>query len=104
MPGFFRRFFLSDFGPPPAPAAGHLPSFPGQRIVETLYSDSKRQRAFITVDETGQYRIVLQWWDTSDWKNWQQAFWSGGGSNGLTDNLERARELAAEGLKCMEGG
>lgn len=104
MPGFFRRFILSDFGPPPSPDAGNLLSFPGQQIVEILYSDSKQQRAFITVDDTGRYRAVIQRWDTSDWKNWQQAFWNGGGGNGLTDNLERARELAEEGLKCAESG
>src|SRR3954465_14702194 len=68
MPGFLRRFFLSDFGPPPPPDVAHLPLFTNQRIVETIYSDSKRERAIITVDDTGDYRIVVQWWDTSDWK------------------------------------
>ena len=102
MPGFFRRFFLSDFGPPPPPDLSHQPSLPGQRIVETVYSDSKRARAFITVDETGRYRTVIQWWDTSDWKDWQKAFWIGRDSGSLTDSLERARELAAEALGCSE--
>jgi hypothetical protein len=61
MPGFFRRFFLSDFGPPPPPDQAHQPTFPGQRIVEIVYSDSKRERVFITVDDTGDYRISVEW-------------------------------------------
>ena len=100
MASFFRRFFFSDFGPPPPPDLGNQPSLAGQRIVEIVYSDSKQARAFITVDETDSYRIVVQWWDTSDWKDWQKAFWNGRESNSLTDSLARARELAAEALKC----
>lgn len=102
MAGFFRRFFLSDFGPAPLPDVAQQPAFPGQRIVETLYSESKRGRVFITVDDAGVYRIMVQWWDTSDWREWRQAFWSGAGSSGHTDNLERARELAEEVLKSSQ--
>ena len=100
MLGFLRRLFSSDIGPPPPPDMAHQPSFPGQRIVETNYSDSKRERAFITIDETGHYRIIIQWWDTSDWNDWQQAFWGEQGSNSHTDSLQRARELADEGVRC----
>ena len=100
MPGFFRRLFLSDFGPPPPPDVTHQPTFPGKRIVETIYSDTKRERAFITVDDTGDYQIVIQWWDTSDWKDWKKAYWCGHGSSSRTDSLERARELADEALRC----
>ena len=101
MPGFIRRFFLSDFGPPPPPDVAQQPSFPGQRHVETIYSDSKDQRVFITVDETGDYRIYLQWWDTSDWKAGYGARWSCAHSGGShTDSLNRAREIANEALKC----
>jgi|SRR5450432_590031 hypothetical protein len=99
MPGFIRRFFLSDFGPPPPPDFAQLPSFPNQRIVETIYSDSKKERVFITVDETGDHRIYLQWWDTSDWKVGYGARWSHADSTGShTDMLPRARELAYEAL------
>lgn len=99
MPGFFRRFFLSDFGTPPPPDVTQLPTFPGQRIVETLYSDSKRERAIITVDDTVDYRIIVQSWDTSDWKDGYGAFWYGDGSRSHTDSLQRARELADEALR-----
>jgi hypothetical protein len=51
MPGFLRRFFLSDFGPPPRPDVAQQWAFRGQRLIETIYSDSKRERAFITFDE-----------------------------------------------------
>jgi hypothetical protein len=99
MPGFIRRFFLSDFGLPPPPDVTEQPSFPGQRIVETVYSGSKDQRVFITVDETGDYRIHLQWWDTSDWKAGYGARWSHARQSGShTDMIERARELAYEQL------
>jgi hypothetical protein len=100
MPGFFRRIFLSDFGPPPPPDVAHQPSFPGQRIVEMIYSDSKRERAIITVDESGDYRIRVQWWDTSDWKAGYGAFWYGHDIGSHTDSIERARKLADEALLC----
>jgi hypothetical protein len=100
MSGFFRRFFLSDFGPPPPPDVADQPSFPGQRVVETIYSDSKRERAFITVDDTGDYRIIVQRWDTSDWSAGYGARWWGDGSSSHTDSIERARELADEALRC----
>jgi hypothetical protein len=100
MPGFFRRVFLADFGPPPPPDVAHLPTFTSQRIVETLYSDSKRERAIITIDDTGDYRIIVQWWDTSDWAAGHGARWYGDGSNSHTDSLERARQLADEALRC----
>jgi hypothetical protein len=100
MLGILRRIFVRDFGPPPLPDVAHQPTFPDQRIVETLYSDSKQERAFITVDETRSFRIYVQWWDTSDWKYWQKAFWYGHGSGSHTDTIERARNLAAEALRC----
>lgn len=99
MLGFIRRFIFSDFGPPPPPDSAQQPSFPGQRIIETICSDSKQQRVFITVDETGDYRIYLQWWDTSDWKAGYGARWSHVHHSGShTDMIERARELAYEQL------
>jgi hypothetical protein len=102
MPGFFRRFFLSDFGPPPLPDVAQLPSFPGQRIVETIYSDSQCERVFITLDETGDYRVFTQQWDTSDWSTGHGARWGTTHSHGShTDNLQRAHELAAEALRCF---
>jgi hypothetical protein len=100
MPGFLRRFFLSDFGPPPRPDVAQQRAFRGQRLIETIYSDSKRERAFITVDEAGLYRIIVERWDTSDWKEWQQAFWRGCAIGSYTDTFERARDLAKEALRC----
>ena len=98
MSNFLRRFFMRDFGSPPPPDLAHQPSIPEQRTVETLYSDSKLQRAIITCDSSGMYRIHVQRWDTSDWKAWSQAFWAGGGSSSFTDNIEAARKLAHEAL------
>ena len=100
MPSFFRRFFLSDFGPPPPPDVAQQTSFRRQRIVETIYSDSKHERVFITVDDTGDYRIIVQCWDTSDWSAGHGARWIGDGSRSHTDSIERARELADEALRC----
>jgi hypothetical protein len=101
MPGFFQRFFLSGFGPPPAPDITELPSFTGERIVETVYSASKRERVFITVDEAEDHRIYFQLWDTSDWKAGHGARWSCPHSTGShTDSLDRARELAGEEMRC----
>jgi hypothetical protein len=98
MSGFFRRFFLGDFGPPPLPDLSHQPSIAGQNIVEILYSDSKHERVVITHDASGIYRIHVQLWDTSDWKAGHGAFWSGDGSSSLTDTVELARKLASEEL------
>lgn len=97
---FFRRFFLSDFGEPPPPDVADQPIFSGQRIVDTIYSDSQRERAFITLDDTGDYRIIVQRWDTSDWSAGHGARWSGDGSGSHTDTIERAREIARESLRC----
>ena len=98
MTSFLRRLFVRDVGPPPSPDLGHLPSFPGQTIVETLYSDSKRYRAIITRDTSGIYRVYIQFWDTSDWRISGDAFWCGRGSGSLTDSMEVARTLAREQL------
>ena len=104
MSGFLRRFFFRDFGPPPLPDLAHQPSIPGQSIVETLYSDSKQQRAIITRDSSGTYRIHVQWWDTSDWKAWSEAFWAGGSSSSFTDNIETAGGLhARDCMSCLRG-
>ena len=100
MFGLIRRLFFRDFGPPPSPDVTHQPSFSGQRIVEMIYSDSKGARAIITIDDTGLYRIIVQCWDTGDWREWQKAFWYGDGSSSHTDTLARAHQLAVEALRC----
>ena len=99
MSRFFRRFILGDYGPPPPPDVAHQPSFPGQTIIEVIYSDSKRERAIITRDESSTFRVYLQWWDTGDWKAGHGAFWDGHGSGSFTDKLETARSLAGEALR-----
>jgi hypothetical protein len=100
--GFLRRVFLSDYGPPPPPNTAVLPSFPGERMVEVIYSESKRERVFITVvDQSGLYKIYVQCWDDSDWKDWGQAFWTHASSTGgRTDSIDTARGIAAEELRC----
>jgi len=104
MSGFLRRISFSDYGLPPPPDLEHLSSFTDQRIVETIYSDSKSSRAIITLDATGDYRIHAEWWDTSDWKNWGKAFWCGHNTGCHTDNLERARELARQVIGNLGNG
>jgi hypothetical protein len=98
MRSLLRRLFVRDLGPPPPPDIAHVPSFSGQTVVDTLYSDSKHCRAIITRDTPGTYRVYVQSWDTSDWKIAGEAFWSGHGSGSLTDTLEVARTLAREKL------
>jgi hypothetical protein len=98
MSNFLQRLFHRDFGPPPPPDLTLQPTISGQSIVELIYSDSKQQRAIITRDGSGIYRIHLQWWDTSDWKAWAEAFWAGGGSSSFTDKIETARTLARDAL------
>ena len=105
MSGFFRRFFSGDKGSPPPPDVTDQPLCPSsQSIVEILYSDSKSKRAVITVDETGDYRIIAQWWDTSDWESgYGRALWYGDNIGSHSDTIERARERANEilrGSKC----
>ena len=103
MPSFLKRFFVRDIGPPPPPDVTNQPSFGSQRVVETIYSDSKQERVFITVDATGDYRVYFQWWDTSDWKAGYGAHWSYAHSSGShTDMIQRARELADEALRCSQ--
>jgi hypothetical protein len=99
MSNFLSRIFRRDFGPPPPPDLAHQPSIPGEIIAETVYSDSKQQRAIVTRDGVGTYRIHVQWWDTGDWKSWAKAYWAGGGSSSFTDDIETARKLAQDALK-----
>jgi len=98
MRGFLRRFFLGDFGPPPPPDLSQQPSIAGQSVDEILYSESKSERAIITHDTSGIHRIHVQFWDSSDWKAGQGAFWYDGGGGTLTDTIEQARKLARERL------
>jgi hypothetical protein len=98
---FLRRVFVRDFGPPPPPDETQQPSASGQTVVETLYSLSRQQRAIIARDATGIYRIHIQFWDTSDWSAGYGAFWAPGGSGGITDTIETARNLAREHLGTL---
>src|SRR5688500_15728442 len=98
---FLRRFFVRDFGPPPPPDETQQLSTSGKTVVETLYSPSRQQRAIITRDTTGIYRIHIQFWDTSDWSAGYGAFWAPGGSGGITDTIEIARNLAREHLGTL---
>jgi hypothetical protein len=98
MANFFRRFFLGDYGPPPAPDITNPPLFSGETVVEILYSESKNERAIITGDNASIYRVYYQTWDDSDWDSGHAAFWNDRGPNGMTDSVEIARRLAREAL------
>jgi hypothetical protein len=98
---FLRRVLFSDYGPPPPPNTAVLPSFPGERMVQVIYSESKKERVFITVDPSGLYNIHGQRWDDSDWKDCGKAFWTHASSTGgRTDSIDTARGIAAEELRC----
>jgi len=103
MSNFLHRFFCRDFGPAPAPDLADEPSIAGQTVIEKLYSDSKEQRAIITRDASGIFRIHTQFWDISDWKAGYGARWAGGGSSSFTDTIESARPLAREALAELPG-
>ena len=90
---------LSDFGSPPSPNEAELPTFPGEKVLETIYSEGRERRVFVTQDERGIYRTYVQWWDTSDWRAGYGARWVNGRSGGLSDSIERAREMADEALR-----
>jgi len=45
----------------------------------------------------------LERWDTSDWDAGYGARWNGWYGGGLSDSLERARELAREELVRISG-
>jgi hypothetical protein len=94
-----RRLLLSDFGPPPSPDETDLPTFSGEKVVETIYSEGRERRLFVTQDDRGIYRVYVQWWDTSDWQAGYGARWAGGRSSGLSDSIEMAREMANETLR-----
>jgi hypothetical protein len=90
--GWFRRFFLSDFGAAPQPDVGALPTFQGQKVVQVIYSQSKSRRALVTKDAGNFYRVYVQHWDTSDWSRGYGAYWTGPNKTStLTDRLEVRR-------------
>ena len=103
MSSFLHHFFCRDPGPAPAPDLVDEPSIDGQKIIETLYSDSKQRRAIITRDRSGIFRIHIQFWDTSDWIAGYGARWFGGGNSSFTDTIESVRTLAREALAELPG-
>lgn len=94
-----KQILFSDFGPAPLPDATIVPKFGGEVVIETVYEEGSGKRAFILKDEKGFLRTYVEWWDTSDWDEGYGARWIGGYGSSLTDNLERARELALEELR-----
>src|SRR5215469_17933848 len=90
MSGFLRSFFLGGHGQLPPPDRSVRPKIAGQEVVEVVYSDSQAERAVITNDSSGIYRVHVQFWDTSDWNAGHGAFWNGGDTS-ITDTVELAR-------------
>ena len=84
--------------PAPPPDKAYVRQFDGQTVVEVLYSPSDCERAIITRDELGVYRIRIEFWDTSDWERVGEAFWWHRFSGSLTDSFETAQQLAREYL------
>ena len=108
--GYFERIknrvrqavFGQRSGSPP-PDFSQSPLVPDGKIKEVSYSDSKRERAIISVSMMDTYKVYIQWWDTSGWSAGRGAFWSGQDRCGFSATLEGARRIAREGLKRAAG-
>lgn len=96
MLNFVRKLFDHDPGPPPAPDVKEVPTFPAETVVEAVYSEDYKHRAIITCDQSGLYRIHVQYWDTSDWARGYGANWMGCRGGPMTDTIENAEKLARE--------
>jgi|SRR6185369_14067314 hypothetical protein len=88
---------------PPAPDESRMPAVAGQTIVEVMYSPSRRVRGIITVDDKGVFRVLTQFWDTSDWGVVRSAFWAPGHLGSFTDTKDRALSLCREALVASAG-
>ncbi len=93
-----RRFAMGGYGPPPPPDLSDLPSYPHAIMKEVIYSDSKHERAIITIDGMGRFTVFVQWWDTSEWSAGHRAFWHGQHRCGYALKLKSAQRLAGEAL------
>lgn len=94
-----KQILFSDFGPAPQPDLSTVPKFSSEVVMETVYEEGSGKRAFILKDEKGIFHTYIEWWDTSDWDAGYGARWTGGYTGGLSDSLERAREIASEELR-----
>jgi len=94
----FRRFFHREPAPAPDPDTTHQPSIAGQSVVEVIYARSQRERAIITRDAQGIFRVRTEFWDTSDWEVAAAAYWCQQHLGTFTDTLAHARQLACEHL------
>lgn len=92
----FKRLFHREPVAPPPPDSSQRPSINGQSVVEILYSSSQRERAIITCDVHGTYRVLTAFWDTSDWKQSSLAFWTEPAGSTFADTLDIARIRASE--------
>ena len=93
-----KQFLFADYGPAPRPDETIVPKFDAGTVIESIYSEGRENRVFITKDEQGLYRLNLEWWDATDWAAGYGARWAGGYAGSLTDSLQRAQELAREEL------
>ena len=89
-------------GPPPAPPDPSIPpTYPGETVVEVIYSKSRSIRVVIT-QETRTFRVHRQEWEApyAGSASWLPAdTWAT-----FTDSLERARGLAQEHLRESGNG
>lgn len=100
MMKFWARFVGKDYGPPPTPDESHPSAICGCRVLETLYSASRRSRVFIATDDDQHYRVFSEEWDDSDWQDGGTAFWYPRRTGIITDSAERAKDCALEFLKA----
>ena len=83
---------------PPPPDYAHRPSYSDQRVVDVLYSATGEQRAVLTQDGEGLFRVHIEWWDTSEWAYVRLAQWVEQGRSSFADSIDRARLLGKDAL------
>jgi hypothetical protein len=102
-----RQRLRTALGPhvAPGPDLTEDPVFPNESVVEVQYSKAQRNRAIITRDRQGAFRVHRQRWDSSDWEAGGTPCWTPGDSGAtVTDTLERARVIVRETLHAGTDG
>jgi hypothetical protein len=98
--GWHQRKERRRQAPPPALEVPFTAYRASEELVEVVVSPAGTERAGITRDERGVYRVYTERW-AEDWDFTGCAEWTGsGGHDGsLTDTLDRARIVARERLR-----
>ena len=83
----------------PPPDKSHIPKYQDETFLEMLYSAAGDTRAVLTRDRERHVRVRFEYWLADNPTPAYPASWIPvSHTNTITDTLERARVLAAEGL------